>query len=67
VFHHLFTSLSQTHVFSHDDVRPDNIIVKLEDGECRVTGIIDWKYGGFYPEYLLVHKSDERIVDDRGQ
>ncbi|KAI4688456.1 hypothetical protein J4E81_008053 [Alternaria sp. BMP 2799] len=43
--------LSQKHVLSHNDLRPANIIVKLEEGQCRVTGIIDWEYAGFYPEY----------------
>ncbi|KAF2277835.1 uncharacterized protein EI97DRAFT_500070 [Westerdykella ornata] len=43
--------LSQKHVLSHNDLRPANIMVKLERGQCRVTGIIDWQYSGFYPEY----------------
>jgi aminoglycoside phosphotransferase (APT) family kinase protein len=43
--------LSQKHVLSHNNLRPDNIIVKLEGGQCRVNGIIDWQYSGFYPEY----------------
>lgn len=43
--------LSQRHVLTHNDLRPDNITVKFEDGKCRVTGIIDWQYAGFYPEY----------------
>lgn len=43
--------LSQKHVFSHNDLRPENIIVKLEERQCHITGIIDWQYSGFYPEY----------------
>ncbi|OAL43414.1 hypothetical protein IQ07DRAFT_299677 [Pyrenochaeta sp. DS3sAY3a] len=43
--------LSRKHVFSHNDLRPENIIVKLEEGQCFVAGIIDWQYSGFYPEY----------------
>lgn len=42
---------SERHVLSHNDLRPDNITVKFEDGQCRVTGIIDWQFAGFYPEY----------------
>ena len=42
--------LSQKHVYSHNDLRPDNDIAILEEGECRVSGIIDWEYSGFYFE-----------------
>ncbi|KAK2855645.1 hypothetical protein FQN49_004991 [Arthroderma sp. PD_2] len=41
-------------VFSHGDFRTDNIMVKRDpDNNDRyvVSGIIDWEYGGFYPEY----------------
>lgn len=34
-------------VFTHGDLRPDNIIVK----NGRVTAIIDWEMAGWYPEY----------------
>lgn len=34
-------------VFTHGDLRPNNIIVK--DG--RVTAVIDWEMAGWYPEY----------------
>ena len=38
-------------VFTHGDVRTENIIVKPgEDGQHRVSGIIDWEMSGFYPE-----------------
>lgn len=43
--------LPQEIVLSHNDLRPDNIMVDLEKGQCRVTGIIDWQYSGFYPTY----------------
>jgi hypothetical protein len=33
--------------FSHADLSPENIMV--ENG--KVTGIIDWEFGGWYPEY----------------
>ncbi|KAH6864818.1 hypothetical protein BKA58DRAFT_423328 [Alternaria rosae] len=51
VLRSLCPPLSQKHVLSHNDLRPENIIVKVEGGECLVTGIINWQYGGFYPEY----------------
>lgn len=40
-------------VFTHGDVRPDNIMVdtSLDDCEAPVTGIIDWEDSGFYPDY----------------
>jgi aminoglycoside phosphotransferase (APT) family kinase protein len=43
--------LPQKHVLSHNDLRPNNILVEVENGQCHVTGIIDWQYSGFYPEY----------------
>ncbi|KAM5432816.1 hypothetical protein MferCBS31731_007342 [Microsporum ferrugineum] len=41
-------------VFSHGDLRTDNIMVKRDpDNKDHyvVSGIIDWEEGGFYPEY----------------
>lgn len=41
-------------VFTHGDVRIDNIMVKKNPdikGHCFVTGIIDWEDSGFYPAY----------------
>lgn len=39
-------------VFTHGDVRQDNILVNLnQDNVWIVTGIIDWEDSGFYPEY----------------
>lgn len=45
---------SKGSVFTHGDVRTENVIVKedLSDGgQCVVTGIIDWEDSGFYPAY----------------
>jgi hypothetical protein len=45
-------------VFTHGDIRPDNIAVKLTaNGDCLVTGLLDWEYSGFYPEYYESIKS----------
>lgn len=34
------------------DIRPDNIMVQMVEGNrCVVTGLIDWDYSSFYPEY----------------
>lgn len=39
-------------VFTHGDLRPDNITVEMVDhGQCVITGLLDWEYSGFYPEY----------------
>ena len=48
------TSMHES-VFTHGDVRTDNVMVKQDfesnDGRYIVTGIIDWEDSGFYPEY----------------
>lgn len=47
---HLLSSPSI--VFTHGDLRPDNIVVEMVDSNrCVVSGLLDWEYGGFYPEY----------------
>lgn len=39
-------------VFTHGDIRPDNIMVELADNnKYMVSGILDWEYSGFYPDY----------------
>ncbi|ODH47994.1 hypothetical protein GX48_05926 [Paracoccidioides brasiliensis] len=35
-------------VFTHADIAPRNIMV---DGHYRITGILDWEYAGWYPDY----------------
>lgn len=42
---------AQRIVFTHGDLRPDNIIVDATDNHYTITGIIDWEYSGYYPEY----------------
>ncbi|KAL4778720.1 kinase-like domain-containing protein [Aspergillus varians] len=45
-------------VFTHGDLRPDNITVEMaEDHGYIVTGLIDWEYSGFYPEYYEAAKT----------
>lgn len=48
-----FTSHSDPRiVFTHGDIRPDNIMVELADNnKYMVSGILDWEYSGFYPDY----------------
>jgi hypothetical protein len=39
-------------VFTHGDIRPDNIMVELADNnQYMISGILDWEYSGFYPDY----------------
>lgn len=35
--------------FTHADLDPRNILVDPKDG--KITGIVDWEFGGWYPEY----------------
>jgi aminoglycoside phosphotransferase (APT) family kinase protein len=40
-------------VFTHGDLRPANILARLQsDGSCLITSIIDWENSGFYPDYF---------------
>ncbi|OOG00559.1 hypothetical protein ASPCADRAFT_38968 [Aspergillus carbonarius ITEM 5010] len=41
-------------VFTHGDIRPDNIIVRQSTDNNSgyiISGIIDWEYSGFYPGF----------------
>ncbi|KAF5320886.1 hypothetical protein D9619_002116 [Psilocybe cf. subviscida] len=39
-------------VMSHGDLNPFNIIVQRgAEGDIFISGIIDWEFGGWYPEY----------------
>jgi hypothetical protein len=44
-------------VFTHSDFRPANIRVVEEAGRLVVSGIIDWEFSGFYPDYWECLKS----------
>lgn len=35
--------------FTHADLNPHNILVDPKNG--KITGIVDWEFGGWYPEY----------------
>ena len=49
-------------VFSHGDIRPENIVVQAsEPNECAVTGILDWEKSGFYPEYFECLKATSNM------
>lgn len=40
--------LSETSVFTHADIAPRNIMV---DEQNVITGILDWEFAGWYPDY----------------
>ncbi|KAJ6123897.1 hypothetical protein N7471_011214 [Penicillium samsonianum] len=39
---------SESSVFTHADIAPRNILV---DEQNNVTGVLDWEWAGWYPEY----------------
>ncbi|EFE43787.1 hypothetical protein TRV_01465 [Trichophyton verrucosum HKI 0517] len=44
--------------FTHGDLRPDNITIEpSNDYQFQVTGLLDWEYSGFYPEYYELIRS----------
>ena len=44
-------------VFTHADIRPDNIMIDTTStGQNMITGLIDWQYSGFYPEFFEATK-----------
>lgn len=59
----LFQQLRHNHriVFTHSDLSQHNIIVK--DG--RITGLIDWEFGGWYPEHWEYIKFFDRQGNHR--
>ncbi|KAL6713014.1 hypothetical protein ACLMJK_009410 [Lecanora helva] len=51
-----------TVVFTHGDLRPENIVVHLvQDGDYTITGILDWKKSGFYPDYFECLKATSNM------
>lgn len=42
----------EKHVFCHNDLSQSNVIVDPES--LKIAAIIDWEFGGFYPEYFEV-------------
>ncbi|CAG8165641.1 unnamed protein product, partial [Penicillium nalgiovense] len=54
LLHHDSPDMAHRLVFTHGDVRVDNIMVTKDrsiNGHYIVTGIIDWEDSGFYPAY----------------
>ncbi|KAI1131114.1 kinase-like protein [Nemania abortiva] len=43
-----FLPHSDISVFTHADLAPRNIMV---DESCTITGLIDWEFSGWYPDY----------------
>ena len=62
----LLRGLSSSHtakvVFSHGDLRPENIVVQPDQhGNCFLTGILDWEKSGFYPDYFECTKATSNM------
>ena len=60
---HVRASLRDDHglVMTHGDLTPRNILISGID-DAKVTGIIDWELGGYYPEYLEFVRSLDGIL-----
>lgn len=62
------STLTHESVFTHGDVRTDNIMVKKDPDtdDYVVTGIIDWEDSGFYPAWheCIVLTRTLSVVDD---
>ena len=62
----LLRSLSQSHeatvLFSHGDLRPDNVVVQLDpDGNYKLAAILDWEKSGYYPDYFECIKATNNL------
>jgi len=62
----LLRSLSQSHtatvLFSHGDLRPENVVVQPDPhGNYFLTGILDWEKSGFYPDYFECTKATSNM------
>jgi hypothetical protein len=66
---HSFMREDHRMVMTHGDLHPRNIMVKWERNEesaegeqsIRVTSLIDWELGGWYPEYWEFVKALQTI------
>lgn len=50
---YLTTSLPTDHriVMTHGDLHPRNLLVHQEGDSLDIAGVVDWEFGGGYPEY----------------
>lgn len=49
-------------IFSHGDLRPENIIVQpSDDVGYTISGILDWEKSGFYPDYFECIKATSNM------
>jgi len=37
--------------FTHGDLGPQSILVRVDGTDVEVVGLVDWAFGGWYPEY----------------
>jgi len=58
----LSTSHTATVVFSHGDLRAENVVVQPDQqGNYSLTGILDWEKSGFYPDYFECTKATSNM------
>ena len=51
-----------TTVFTHGDLRPENVVVQPDQhGNYFITGILDWEMSGFYPDYFECTKATNNM------
>lgn len=67
VYIKLLRSMSRSHpsriVFSHGDLRPENIVVLPDQhGNYSISGILDWEMSGFYPDYWEAVKATNTMA-----
>lgn len=44
-------------IFTHGDLQPHNIMVDMVGKKYVISGLLDWEYSGFYPEYYETVRS----------
>lgn len=53
---------TSTIVFSHGDLRPENIVIYSDQhGNYEITSILDWEKSGFYPDYFECLKATSNM------
>lgn len=60
----LLSSHTAAIVFTHGDIRPENIVFQPDQhGNYLLAGIIDWEQSGFYPDYFECTKATNNMTN----
>ncbi|KAL8838835.1 MAG: hypothetical protein Q9170_001990 [Blastenia crenularia] len=58
----LLRSNAASIVFTHGDIRPENVIVRPDaHGNYSITGILDWEKSGWYPDWFECTKATSNL------